>query len=137
MQQPAVQSVPLSEIGRPILHKIRKAAVILLIPENRRYYGNWPSLPMMLSRLRDDAGEWLGMNALGSPEKTPTAPIGQMTTGEMSNIGMAVGALLDRDTRPAIDDPELAKCLESLAGALRREKAERLTIQKEEFPAKP
>lgn len=56
MQLPGVQAVPLSEIGRPALHKIRKAAVILLIPTNRRYYGDWPNLPMMLSRLRDAGG---------------------------------------------------------------------------------
>lgn len=132
-----VQTFPLSEIGRPALHKIRKAAVILLIPGNRRYCGKWPGLPLMLSRLRDDAGDWLGMSPLGKPEDMPAAPVGEMTTGEMSNIATAVGALLDRDTRPAIDGTELARCLESLAEALRKEKAERLAIQRNAFPAFP
>jgi hypothetical protein len=48
-----------------------------------------------------------------------------------------VGALLDRDIRPAIDDPELARCLERLAEALRQEKAERLVVQQEIFPKNP
>lgn len=131
---PPVKAVPLSEIARPALYKIRRACVVLLIDGHRVYYGDWPKLPMMLSRLRDDAGEWLGMSPLGDPQKIPTRPVGEMTTAEIGHVSLAVGALLDSDTSPAIDDPELAECLEGLAEAMRAEKAERLTIQRDVFP---
>jgi hypothetical protein len=122
-------ATPLAGLTKGVIHRVRGACVILLLDEHRRYYDGGPLLPVSLSRLRDDAGELLGMKPLGKPPAVDPRELGQMTDAEMGNIASAVSVLLSDGCRPAVEDPTMSALLNDLADALRSEKAERAVVR--------
>jgi hypothetical protein len=104
----------------------------LLIDPHRVYLD--PPLPMLLSKLRDDAGDGLGMESLGRPKPLGVRKISEATDSELSAMTDAVDALLGT-CRDAIDDPALLTLLADLRGGLQGEKDDRVVIRSE-FKAK-
>ena len=107
---------PLTDLPPPILHAARQACLTLLIDQHRVYLD--PPLSMLLSKLRDDAGDGLSMESLGRPKPLGVRNISETTDSELSAMTDAVDALLDT-CRDAIDDPALLTRLADLCGASR------------------
>jgi hypothetical protein len=123
---------PLTELPPTILHAARRACLTLLIDQHRVYLD--PPLPMLLSRLRDDAGDGLSMEPLGRPKPLGVRKVSEATDSELSAMTDAVDALLGT-CRDAIDDPALLTLLADLRGGLQGEKDDRVVIRSE-FKAK-
>ena len=123
---------PLTEVPPTILYAARQACLTLLIDQHRVYLD--PPLPMLLSKLRDDAGDALSMESLGRPKPLGVRKASETTDSELSAMTDAVDALLDT-CRDAIDDPALLTRLANLRGSLQGEKADRALIRSE-FKAK-
>src|SRR5260221_5116245 len=83
---------PLTELPSTILHAARRACLTLLIDQHRVYLD--PPLPMLLSKLRDDAGDAMNMESLGRPKPLGVRKISEATDSELSAMTDAVDSLL-------------------------------------------
>jgi hypothetical protein len=119
---------PLTDFSLDRLHAARQACLTLLLDQPRIYLDGGSLPALMLVKLRDDAGEQLGVESPGKSTAIEPRDIGEATDGELKSMGWAVAALLDR-CRAAIGDPALIEYLTIPQASVERQKAEREAAQ--------